>query len=105
MLTPQLQLVAALLLAAVVLWVLGYRIRFRREWHLIGLFDLRRLKNPEGFARWVGGVGLLLGSITFAAAALAYMRPDLNSVLGPAYTSAVLASTAALVLGVARYIA
>ena len=103
--TPQLQLVLALLVAGAVLWVLGYRIRFRREWHLIGVLDMRRLRDPEGFGRWVGSVGLFLGSITFAAAALAFLRPDLNSTLGPAYTSVVLASTAAMVFGAIRHLA
>ena len=104
MLTPQMQLVAALLLAGIVLWVLGYRIRFRREWHLIGGFDCRQLRDPEGFGRWTGSIGLFLGSITFAAAAVALTRPDLNPTLGTAYTTVVIAATAALVIGAVRYI-
>jgi hypothetical protein len=71
---------------------------------LIGGFDCRNLRNPEGFGRWVGSIGIFLGSITFAAAALALTRPDLNSVLGTAYTGAVLASTAALFVGSLRHI-
>src|SRR5262245_9036149 len=99
----QMQLACALSLAGTVLAILGYRIRYRREWHLIGILDHARVRDPEGFGRWVGGIGLLLGSISFAAAALALTRPDLNATLGAAYTTAVLASTVALLLGTARH--
>jgi hypothetical protein len=104
MFTPQIQLAVALFLAGAVLAFLGYRIRFRSEVRLITGFEPRNVRDPQGWARWVGGIGLLLGSITFAAAALALTRPDLNSVLGTAYTSVVLASTAILAVGSLRYI-
>jgi hypothetical protein len=104
MFTPQIQLAAALFLAGAVLVVLGYRIRFRHEVRLITGFEPRNVRDPEGWGRWVGGVGLFLGSITFAAAALALTRPDLNPILGTAYTSVVLGSTAVLAVGSLRYI-
>ena len=104
MLTPQIQLAAALFLAGAVLAVLGYRIRFRQEVRLITGFEPRNVRDPEGWARWVGGIGLFMGSITFAAAALALTRPDLNPVLGTAYTSVVLGSTAILAIGSVKYI-
>ena len=103
MLSTQIQLALVLLLTGILLSVLGYRIRFRREWHLIAGFDLGHLRDPEGFGNWMGTIGLFLGSLTLGAAALAFTRPDLNPVLGTAYTAVVLASTAAVLLGAARY--
>ena len=82
MLTPTVQLVAALILAAVVLLTLGYRIRVRREWHLIAGFEPENVRDPEGLGWWVGSVGLSLGAVTLGAAALALARPDLASVIG-----------------------
>ncbi len=105
MFTPQMQIVLALGLAAVTLLVLGYRIRYRREWHLIAGFDTgQMLRDPEGFGTWTGSLGLLLGSITLGAAALALARPDLNAVLGPAYAGTFLGATAVFVVGAVRYI-
>ena len=102
--TVQAQLVTLLVAGGAILTTLGYRIRYRREWHLIGGFDCRHLRDPDGFGRWVGGIGLLLGSVTFAAAALAFSRPDLNAALGTSYATAVLAGTAVLAVGGVRYI-
>ena len=102
--TPQVQLVALLALAGVVLCTLGYRIRFRREWRLIGGFDCSQLRDPAGFGNWVGSLGLILGSVSFGAAALALTRPDLNALLGPSYAAAVLGGTAILTVGSLRYI-
>jgi hypothetical protein len=104
MLTPQLQLVAALFLVGGVLVFLGYRIRFRGEVRLITGFECRNVRDPAGWGRWVGGVGIFLGAVTFAAAALALTRPDLNPVLGAAYSNVVLASTAAVVIGSLKHI-
>jgi hypothetical protein len=93
-----------LAIAGTILTTLGYRIRYRGEWHLIGGVDCRLMRDPDGFARWVGSVGLVLGSLTFSAAALAYTRPDLNTILGTSYAGAVLAGTAVLTIGALRYI-
>src|SRR5437868_301630 len=81
LMNPQTQLVLLLAFGGAVLVTLGYRIRFRREWHLIGGFDCRNLRDPDGFGRWVGSIGLVLGSVTFGAAAIALTRPDLNAIL------------------------
>jgi hypothetical protein len=102
--TLQTQLVVLLSVAGVILVTLGYRIRFRREWRLIGGFDCGQLRDPEGFGRWVGSVGILLGSVSFGAAALALTRPDLNPILGTSYAAAVLGLTAVLTVGSLRYI-
>ena len=102
--SPQNQLVLLLALGGAVLVTLGYRIRFRREWHLIGGFDCNHLRDPEGFGRWVGSIGLMLGSVTFGAAAIALTRPDLNAILGTSYSAVVLAATAILTIGSLRYI-
>ena len=104
MMTVQTQLVLILAIAGTVLTTLGYRIRYRREWHLIGGFDCRQLRDPDGFGTWVGSIGLVLGSVTFGAAALAFTRPDLNAILGPSYAAVVLAGTAVLTIGALRYI-
>jgi hypothetical protein len=104
MLTVQGQLVMLLAVAGTVLSTLGYRIRYQRAWHLIGGIDCRLLRDPDGFGRWVGSVGLMLGSISFGAAALAYSRPDLNAILGTSYAGAVLAGTAVLAIGSLRYL-
>jgi hypothetical protein len=103
-LTPQAQVVLLLALAGALLSVLGYRIRYRREWHLIAGFRFDILRDPEGFGRWVGSIGILLGSVSFGAAALALTRPDLNGLLGTAYAAAFLGGTALLAVGCLRYI-
>ena|ERR1043165_5364145 len=102
--SPQTQLVLILALGGAVLMTLGYRIRFRREWHLIGVLETRHVRDPEGFGNWVGSIGLVLGSVTFGAAALALTRPDLNAILGSSYAAVVLAATAILSIGSLRYI-
>jgi hypothetical protein len=104
MLTPQIQLVAALFLAGALLVFLGYRIRFRGDVRLITGFECRNVRDPAGWGRWVGGIGIFLGAMTFAAAAIALTRPDLNSILGVAYSNVVLASTAAVVIGSLKHI-
>jgi hypothetical protein len=95
--------VSFLLITALVLVTLGYRIRCRREWHLIAGFDLEA-RDPEGLGKWVGGLGILLGSITLAAAAVALRRPDLHATLGPAWAAVVCGGTALLAIGALRYI-
>lgn len=102
--SPQPEVVAGLLFAAGVLIALGYRIRFRREWRLITGFELGNVKDPEGLANWVGSVGIILGSLTFGAAAVAWSRPELATTLGSAYAVVVCAVTAVMAIGSARYV-
>ena len=104
MLTPSGQLATVLLLTAVVLLTLGYRIRVRREWHLIAGFDPENIRDPEGLGRWVGSVGLLLGSITLGAAALALARPDLGSTIGGAYAAVICTGAGVMAVGCFRYL-
>src|SRR5205085_10448418 len=91
-------------IAGAVLSVLGYRIRYLREWHLIAGFRFDIMRDAEGFGRWVGSIGILLGAVSFGAAALALTRPDLHGLLGTAYAAAFLGGTALLAVGSLRYI-
>jgi hypothetical protein len=93
-----------LLITALVLVTLGYRIRCRREWHLITGFPMEGVRDRDGLGRWVGGVGILLGTLTLAAAAVAFRRPDLHATLGPAYAAVICGGTALLAVGALRYI-
>jgi hypothetical protein len=93
-----------LLLTALVLITLGYRIRYRREWHLITGFKLEGVRDPEGLGRWVGGLGILLGALTLAAALVAFRRPDLHASLGPAYAAVVCWGAGLGAVGALRFI-
>jgi len=41
--------------------VVGYLIRYRRQYGLIAGYDPKRHANPERLARWMGGWSLALG--------------------------------------------
>jgi hypothetical protein len=96
--------VLLLLAAAGILLTLGYRIRVRREWHLIAGFPIGNVRDPDGLGRWVGGTGMMLGWVTLVAAVFALARPDLLTALGSAYAVSVCAGTAVLALGSLRYL-
>jgi hypothetical protein len=96
--------VILLLIAAVVLLTLGYRIRVRREWHLIAGAELHNVRDREGLGRWVGGIGIVLGTVSLAAAACAAVRPDLNAAMGSSYATAVCTLTGVMALGCLRYV-
>lgn len=104
MLSPQAQVIIGLFLAGVVLITLGYRIRWRREWRLITGFRLGTVRDPEGLGRWVGGTGIVLGTVSLAAGAHAWLRPDLNPAMGAAYAVMVCLITVVLAVGAIRYV-
>ncbi|WP_206633405.1 DUF3784 domain-containing protein [Methanoculleus taiwanensis] len=54
---------------------LGYLIRFRGRVELIAGYDEKRVRDPEGLARFVGTNLLLLGAGAFAVLALEFLIP------------------------------
>ncbi len=59
-----------------VMLALGYLIRFRGQVNLIAGYDEKRVRDPEGLARFVGTNLLLLGVGAFVVLALEFLFPE-----------------------------
>src|ERR1041384_307938 len=90
----------AVLLAAIgfVNLIIGYLIRYRRQYDLIAGVDIRRIANPERVARWAGRCGLALGVECVVASACLMIWPGATLTM-PLFATAVIVTVGLLVLG------
>lgn len=82
--------------------LLGYLIRYRKQYGLIAGYDPRRLANPERLARWVGGWSIVIGIECIAAGIAAARRPADIRVILRVFAVAVIVSVIAMVTGSSR---
>ncbi len=68
-----------------IMLALGYFIRFRGRVDLIAGYDEKRVRDPEGLARFVGTNLLLLGAGAFVVLALEFLLPGYAVVLFAVY--------------------
>ncbi len=68
-----------------IMLALGYFIRFRGRVDLIAGYDEKRVRDPEGLARFVGTNLLLLGAGAFVVLALEFLIPEYAVVLFAVY--------------------
>ena len=82
--------------------LVGYLIRYRRQYGLIAGYDVKRHPNPERLARWVGGWGMALGVESVIAALTIGARAADTRLVLRVFAVAVIVSAIALFGGSRR---
>lgn len=90
-------------LAALVVGMLGFRIRSRGDVHLIAGYDSDRVSDPAGLARFVGGICYALAIAALGVAAVLLVRPKAAAPIIAGFAFVAVGGIVALLVARDRY--
>ena len=90
---------ALLVMIGAVNLLVGYLIRYRRQYGLMAGYDPRRLRTPERLARWTGGWGIALGLECIATGIAAACLPEDARIVLRVFAVAVIVTVVILMAG------
>lgn len=90
-------------IVGVILLVLGYLIRIRKQMNLLAGYDSEKVTDPEGLANWVGGWCLLLGVVTLGVGWGVYADPEYTLGLVEESSTIILVACLVMVVGARRF--
>ncbi|HEX8722128.1 MAG TPA: hypothetical protein VF736_15950 [Pyrinomonadaceae bacterium] len=83
---------------------LGYAFKVRLRVDLLSGLDAGKVRDTDGLAGWAGANMFLLAALSFAAAALQFLYPNLSATLYAAFGAAVVLDALVTVAGGRRYL-
>lgn len=79
-------------------------VTWQRRWPgMIAGFDQSRCSDVDGLTRWVGGVGLIIGSACLLVAVVAYAAPNYRAAVSVVLALVLVAGTVATTAGCRRF--